>query len=333
MLKRIFLIVVLLIQVGCSEKTGENRMRESNESRPFYMVKIKNVNAKVFITLNGETIFEDYSKYSINLELPVNQWITSGENTLEVKLLAYNDTDFKFLPKAESSISLRVKEFGEFDNEPLTLSQIIYYRGETTESTKEGNYDFNSSIQEERVSISKLEKDSFFKRQGSKVNGLSLHQKITLKTPFPRWKFLDSDKIIEGNYFDLNESEYYKIRPKEDIETLYDVHQKIYNSLKKGDVDSIIDLFDERCEEMDIAMYKEKGYYKKTIYEALEKNVNDDSMEMLDFNKDTYFFQVSEGGKTAYIKKSILFNKKDGSMNTRYDLLFRKEGNKWVLTR
>lgn len=308
-------------------------MQESNQSRPFYTIKIDNVNTKVIVNLNGEEIFMTVSYYHTKLELPVNQWITSGENKLEVILTAYEDINYTISPKAESSISLQVKEFGDFDSKPLTLSQVVYHGGNTTKSTQEGNYDFNSSIQTGTVSVSQLAKSNFSQRQGRKVNGLTLIQKINLRTPFPRWKFLNSQNIIEENYYDLDDDAYYKLRPREDIEALYQIHQEIYDALQKKDIDSIIDLFDERNDEMDIAMYKEKGYFKDRMYKALSKSANDESMEMLKPDRAKDFFYISEGGKTIYFNKFILFNKKDGSMNTRYDLLFRKEGNKWVLTR
>ena len=333
---RAILLFTILWQSIYADKIGE-RMEKSSilMDRPYYTVRIGAVNVNIVVTLNGERVFADFTTWQQFLELPVNHLMTSGENRLEVKLLSYEEEEFKIKPKAQAFVALRVKRAGDYSSKPLLITEISYDKGDIN-AASEGSYDSKEGMKRSNagdVKISKLEQkriDGIW--TGERVKGLWFTQTVTLQTPFPRWKFLDSQKLYDGNFMlDVDDDEYEELKKRKDIQELYALIDKIQKRLQAKDTDWVADLFKERNEESDIAFYKERGYYDRTIRKGLKELVNDPEYEIF-IPKDPPFY-ISEGGRTIMIRSSISYNRKKGRGNQRYDILFRRENGKWILTR
>jgi len=337
MIKNILISIIMLIQFGYAEDKGEQKMIDPLMDKPFYMVKIDAVNTNIVVTLNGEEVFSDFTKSQKLLEVPVNQYMTSGENILKVYLMLWESDTKNSIKNAEAKISLRVKKFEVFDVEPITVSQIIYVKGNMEKSTLDGTYNSSKNFvldKEGNVLISKVDKELLPKTwTGDKIKGFELEQTITLDTPFPRWKFLDSENIIDSNGYYVDFTTYKSLRKTKDMEGLFTLHQEIYHALKNKNIPFVVDLFTERNKELEIALYKPEGYYKKLLTKRFTDNVNDSSLEMFPFLKDKRYFFISEGGKTLSIRNAVVFNDKNGNGSTSYKILFRKEKGKWILTR
>ncbi|NOR55400.1 MAG: hypothetical protein GQ531_04270 [Sulfurovum sp.] len=330
MIKKILLNIIVLMQFIYAQNQGDEKMENILMNKPFYTLKINAVNTKIVITLNGELVFEDFDRSQKLLDLPVNQFMQSGDNTLEVKLLSFKRDNLVLHPKTEATVALEVKESGKFDIKPIKVSQISYMNGDTSNSTKDGSYPIN----QEEIKISKLSQQTIDGLwTGETVKGIGLKQVIQLKTPFPRWKFLDSEKIMEENYNYIDNETYAKFRKRSDIEELYKLHEQIHDAVKRKDIDWIIKLFSERNEELEIALYKPKGYYKKDLIDSFNENINDVNNELLALSKEKSYFFVSEDGKTIYLRNGLLFNDTKVGGSTTYKILFRKENGKWILTR
>jgi len=338
MLRKLWLTLVFLtLQCPANMKEDNKTMQSILMNKPYYTLNIETDNSDVFITMNGELVFKQFDRGPHRIEVPVSQWMINGKNTLDIKLLASKHDNLTMHPKTEAKVTLLLKEGGVYDKPSQIVSQVIYKDKSIENSSEEGKYasfdDFKPH-NEGDIEISKTEvKFLSVNRTGSTYKIVELTQSITLETPFPRWKFMDSDNIIDGNYYDLDRAAYNKLRKRKDIEEIYQIHLDLYNALQRKDLKSVIPLFSERNSEMEIAMYKEKGYYENAIYDSLKRNVNDPEMEMLEFLPHKRFFYISEGGKTLYIRRAVVFNRKDGQGRESYDLLFRKEKGKWILTR
>ena len=340
MLKKLFLLLILLLSISLiANEKGDKKMESILENKPSFTIRMESQYANFIVTLNGVTVYNGTDGTPITLEMPVNHLITSGDNELKVQLLAWDDTNYKLHKDLLCKVSLRVKKFGEFDKKPITISKIIYdnkKENPLSDSTQKGAYSSINNFKLDKngdVIVSDIKQKKLTSYQWDKVEGVMLSQIINLKTPFPRWKFLDSEKIINTRFDELTKNEYYTLRQRADIKELYKAYKRIYDALEKKDVDSIIDLFDERNKEMDIAMYHNKPYYKKRLYEALKKDVNDNNRELLKWNESEMYFFIEENGKLIYIDGAITFNDKDGSTNTSYPILFRKENGKWIISR
>ncbi|CAA6801640.1 MAG: Unknown protein [uncultured Sulfurovum sp.] len=340
MIKKIFALMVVLGSVlVCGEEQEEKKMHSILEDKPSFSVRMETEYSNFIVTLNGVKVFKELGGSPTILEVPVNHLMTSGDNELKVQLIAWDDTDYKLHKELLCKVSLRVKKYDDFSIEPKTISTITYNNKQEKAlktSSLEGKYNSKKDFlldEKGDVVISDIETSPLTFYQGDKIAGVNLTQNINLETPFPRWKFLDSENIIEKRYDELSNDEYNKLRETKDIKEFFTVHKKIYDALMKKDVDSIIDMFDERNSEMDIAMYYKNPYYKNRLYEKLKKNVNDDSRELLKWDESKMYFFIEENGKLIYIDGAIAFNDKDGSTSTSYPMLFRKEKDKWIITR
>jgi hypothetical protein len=330
---------MLLLQLGCATNIGEKTMDTDNIliDKPFYTLKITSVNSTIIVTLNGEMIFEDYSRRQLLLEMPVNHLMTSGENKIEVKLLAFESTNLKLNPKTQAQIALQVHKSGDYENEPLVISRIVYQNTQTKGTSEEGKYNSVGKMQKSTqgdIHISKLNKKNIIDGlwTGQKMTGIKLSQTVTLQTPFPKWKFLSSEKLYVGNYMlDITDKTYKELKKRKDIQALYALVDKIHKKLQAKDTDWVASLFKERNDEMDIAFYKAKGDYAKDIQKGLEELVNDPDYKI--FIAINPPFYISEGGRTIDIRSAISYNLKKGSGSSNYKIRFRRENGKWILTR
>ena len=114
------------------------------------------------------------------------------------------------------------------------------------------------------------------------------------------------------------------------IQGAYILQKKIHKALKNKDLDSIIDLFVERSAEMDIALYREKGFTKQDLYDSFKEELNDKNFTLINWLEPKLFFYISPGGKTLFIKNAIVFN---GGGSITYHMYFRYENGSWIITR
>ena len=364
MIKKLILIFVILLQISCTDNnektintnktsnTKNNNIKETIvntnilKHKPYYTLKIYDVNTKIFITLNGETIFDDYRLDEDNLEMPVNHYMTSGENILKVKFLASKRDNLTLSKNAYAKVELRVKTAGIYDKKSQIVTAIEFdnskekLEDKIKDSKKDGLYNSYNSfnlIKEDEISDVNISNTNIKildeTRTGSAYKGYTVSQNINLQVPFPRWKFLDSDDIMEGNYYHLSDDEYYKLLKTKKIQDIYALQEKLFHLIQDKKIDEVMPYFKERSHEMDIAMYKEKGYYENLVRKRLTDDVNDDNRVMLPWNPKKKYFYVSEGAKTLQITKSIIFNNKTHDGSTEYPIHFRYQEGKWIITR
>lgn len=340
-LKKLLLFMMVLFTMEVvGEEQGEKKMKSVLQDNPNFTIRMETEYANFIVTLNGTKVYNGIDGSAMVLEIPVNQLITSGDNELKVQLIAWDDMEYKLHKELLCKISLRVKKHGDMSVEPKTISSINYNskKDNVLEASRaEGKYNSEKSFMLDKdgdVKIESINQKLLTLYQGDKIGGVMLSQTIKLKTPFPRWKFLDSENIIDGRYDELLNHEYDTLRERNDIKKLFITYKKIYDALEKKDLDFIIDLFDERNNEMDRAMYhNEESYYKNRLYEKLKENVNDSARELLKWNESKMYFFIEENSKLIYIDGAIAFNDKTGSTSTSYPILFRKAKDKWIISR
>ena len=356
MLKKI-IIFVLMVQIAYSTQLGDKKLINILKNKPYFTVSIDKTDVKIFVTLNGQTVYKGYILEPVITQIPVNAEMTSGENILEVKLLKNqrDDPDSYLDKNTKASVKLQVKQSGNFEDEPLTISEILFINENGTfdekidknvtlhllnkvkNSTRAGRYNSNDNFtakEDGDVIIS----DTTIKildenRTTEPYKTYVLRQSIYLYTPFPRWKFLDSDDIYtDGNFYNITLDNFYKLKDTPMIKELYALQEKIYNAFKNKDIKSIIDMFDERSEEIDLAFYREKGYTKQDLYESLVEDSNNPDIELLPFEREHLYFYITENSKTIYIKQALAFNYKGGG-SSNYPIHWRYQNGKWIITR
>ena len=115
------------------------------------------------------------------------------------------------------------------------------------------------------------------------------------------------------------------------IKELYYIYTKIHTALKNKNAESIIDMFDEKNNETDIAMNKKPGSTKVNLLSGLKDASEDENNIIVPFSYNEYFFEIEDNLKLIYID-AIAWNIKSGG-SRKFSMKFRRENGKWILTR
>jgi hypothetical protein len=303
---------------------------------PIFLLEINKSGLPVKIDLNGMEVYLDKSRHQNHVVHPLNNLITSGKNQLDIWVMAPKYLEYTIPNDAVIEATLIVQDAS---GEKHIIDNISYRHGDAAPlsgSTNAGKYLFSDErftkndsgeVQIGVIGISKLQTHS-----GVKLGGLKLSQTVKIDTPFRRWKFLDSEDIIEQDFGTMSIEQYEALNETVLIKELIGAYNQIHAGLKSKNIDSIIDLFDERLEDMDTAFYYGKGQTKEGFFNTLQDKVNSD-VELLDMKLGKHSLVVEANRKVAYFYKAIRFKYKDGSGFTTYSIKFRRENGKWVITR
>ena len=161
--------------------------------------------------------------------------------------------------------------------------------------------------------------------------GIKILRDIDIPSNLPRWGFLEGEEL--PNYYQISEDQYYK-----DRNALFEIYKSIEQSLYKGDVDSVLDLFEERNNETDQAFYMEPGETREGLKRSLQRSIENDKIELLISDETAFILKPEPGQKLVSLVRSdkrgaIAFNFIGEEGSVRYDLVFRKEDGEWIISR
>ena len=308
-------------------------------NKPSYRLNIEGFGDKIEVFFNGSEMFHDFSRSQVITVYPINNYVTTGENELKVRIFAKKKQNFRLNPKGWFKVSLEVRDAkGSWQR----LGGIVYdaaAKDPLKGSAHEGYYTLEAGKgykavalpAEAEVSKVKMEKQNL--RAGHKVNSLSFTQTLTFPTPFPRWKFLDSEDIIDFDLDKASDEEYEKLRQSPKMQKLYDAYEEANRLIKNRDYAGLNKLYDEYVTEAAIAwrVPKEKMVNENT--KRLKGYLESGQYELLPFDRTKKYFFIEENRKIAYIPNSIKLKKKGVDLYQDYDAKFRWDGNRWILTR
>ena len=344
-LKNLLLVVVLFSITACNSKESVEDVKlkpysvklekglDMNGSiwgdKPSYKLKIKGMYAEIEVLVNGVSVYKHFDLTSCYREQPINHLVTTGEN--EIKVLLVPDNAMHERAKVTVSLEVHSSENGRV----YTLSTIDYdeeAKDKLAKSSEAREYErsYLSPLTPETIKVSGLEQKRITGYQGDRINGIALTQKVSFRTPFPRWKFLDSEDTSSTTFDEPSETTAYEaFKSTKEMQELYAIYEEIHRAIKEGKISSIIDMFDERSTEMDRAYYRKKGYNKEGLVERLvDVSTN---WEIREFNPKKTDYFIENNRKLIYLKV-IRFKNSDGLYRT-LGMTFRRDNGKWILTR
>jgi len=299
-----------------------------------YRLEIKTEGIRYDAMVNGITIQDDPDGRPLTVEIPVGQFLRTGQNTLDLRLYPWDETE-TINSREDSYISLILKMHRE-DREDLggiIISELKYTATDAINgtgfesSTPEGQYKFTDRLildkeGDYKISSVSIEELDFF--EGAK----GVTQEIHMQTPFPEWAFFRGSSIpqLEEISDEIYQNEF---KPP-----LFEKYELIHRALQRKDIDSIMPLFEERNKELEIAFYYEKGTYEKMLRAAFQEEF-DDNMLLTEIDIDHAQPHVSAYGNIVKMGNSALikFYDKEETIFNGYDIFFRKEGDDWIISR
>ncbi len=343
------LVLIALMGLGaCADDAAHtNKTKEETKmqqrsllyGRPAFRINLSCENSDITIYLNGVEIFERYGDPSLYVELPVNDLILRGEN--ELALLV----DPPKGSRAECSADLVVREFNNFDMEPLKILTLHYdekQKHPTEGTTHMGSYssydDFEPSDRGDvHVGAPVVKKHKKSATYGADATFVRL--KFDLPTPFGRWKYAEGLPILDKPFLSLTLDEYvHTARHDPKFAKLYEINHRIYKLVKAKDIDALMPYFRERNLEMDRAFFRSAGTTERGFREDFLSELNDPDMELLEISEEKWkthniAYRVDDNNKLAWLTDLIIFNRKQGDGSSTYTMKFRWDGKEWILTR
>lgn len=305
------------------------------DEKPYFTLRIETKNTLYLAKVNGVVVFDDNrSGDMLNAEIPVNYYMQSGINTISLNLFPNGDSGFE---AASISLSLYVNKDEAPESDKKLISNIMF-NGAT--------YEKGTGI-ELSMPAMKLDSTNNFKKsdngdvviQNSKLapgvimpGTLTISQDIEVKTPFPKWGFLSGDDIdfpLSYKEF-LDDPENWKNKT---LKPLYAEYKNIYDLLNSKNIDKVMELFAERNNEYDIAMYYPKGTYEDKLKKSLTKDLANLTLKIRPPENGLPY--ISDSKKLLKLGSAglLYFVNDSESSFTNYEILFYKKNGEWFVSR
>jgi hypothetical protein len=320
-----FILFIISMALGCS---GETKLTNSIlNKKPVFKLMIHSVGTRYDVLLNGVMIYDDASgNGQITTSLPINHWMRSGENSLE--LVIYPDDE-----------GIPINEKSEVN------AEIYVHNDEIEQQYRIGGFNFKGlgKIPEPDLLEYRLEAELFKHDEKGEVIAqdveitentffegvIEYKQILTIPNNLPLWAFFSSDDV--PNDPDLSEEEYWTLSAE-----LRDHLKLIQNKLIAGEVDEVMPLFEERNNELDKAFYYSSGVMQAKLKDAFETDIPQLDMLELEGRYVSYVNEVNIKLASVYREgrgAAVVGNYKEGTGSLKFPIMFRKQDGKWIITR
>jgi len=307
--------------------------------KPYFSISLESDLCMGYVLLNGQLLYAPEMEH-VKLELPVNHWIRKGENELMMMLAPVDEQGDmgKFARNMKCTMTLRVRQSGSKSAENLTIAALKFAaKGKTgiEGNTPEGRLDSKKGFASSKtgdVVISKAKKEPF------QEVGAIVTRSVTLpEIGLPEWKFFTSDNITNLSGVDIEGrlDEQASDRLKKELLPIY---RQIWSALEARKVEEVLPLFEERNEETDAAFFKKPGETGTMLAKELKESASDPQKKLWPITDDNVMVQLYDNNKLVRLCQNnrnplLSFDHVTDKVAFHYDVIFRKSGSKWIITR
>ncbi len=310
-------------------KEGESMLSKAN--KPFFSVRYDLAGCSYEIRINDVPVESNKEGLPLTSWSPADEWLQNGANTISIYLLPTANSNYlvKEGQDCEATVKFMVGNFDAPREDEVPITKIVYNsranaisddKANLDGSSKAGLFDSKNKFVASENGDVKVGDITFEKIKNKYGDGVKISRTINLKVLFPKWKWLTSDQIPNK---------------EETKKELINQYQSLWNALNKKEVSKIKSLFGERTKE-----YK-KAFYNKSDFDVasdMQKSSNNNGLQLGAFTPKYEYLEVFGNGRLARLtlwdgSEAIYFNYKDGSASINYDLIFRKQKGKWIITR
>ena len=322
-------------------KGAEINSRRNNVlmEKPYFSISLESDLCMGYFLLNGQLLYAA-EMAPVKVDLPVNHWIRKGENELMMMLAPVDEQgNFgKFPRNMKCTMTLRVRESGSNSGENVTIAALKFAAKDPTGikgNTPEGRLDSKNGFAPANkgdVLIGKAKKEPF------QEGGAIVTRSITLpEIGLPEWKFFKSDNITNLSGVDI-EGRLDKETSDRLKKELLPIYRKIWSALEARKVEEVLPLFEERNEETDAAFFKKPGDTGTMLAKELKDRASDPNNKLWPITDDNVIIQLYDNNKLVRLSQNngkplLSFDDVKVHVAYHYDVIFRKSGNKWIITR
>ncbi len=305
------------------------------KNKPIFDIKVESFGVSFYLKVNGVSIMKEMDSFGqISTTLPVNHWMTPGENSIGIIVFPDEEGE-KINPNSYVKMELWVQSLGGAAAGHMIASINFSGAGiEKDDATSESSS--SGTLSSEKGFLKDLNGDVDVKAITTKTTPdfegvLIFNRELVVPSSLPLWKFFDSEKLPD--YDEMSDEDYFAA-----LDQLFVEYKKVQDALSVGDVESIVSMARERSLETDLAFYLESGTTERRLRASLKGAVQDDNLELAELHPDYVSIRVEDnrrlvrlirGGETS----AVGFNFKSFTGSQSYDFIFRRENGKWIVAR
>ena len=305
------------------------------QGKPIFKLEIEGHGLKYVVSANGGRIFNEFDADSqISIDLPINQLMHPESSEFNFVIIPkFGKTSFS--EHSFLHVTLLVQGFTNKNIEyrlPLLMFDGSQYKSnnEMGKSLIKGRYHLTNNNEVKRGS-GEIELDEINKADFKYVDGAMKYSRhIVIPNSLPLWAFFNSDTLPD--YDAMSKQEYNQFR-----KDLFPLYKKVQDALIEKDVEALVIMFAERSREADLAFYQPLGTMSENVRKLTKQFLDNpdwvlkirtwNDLGLVSYNNDKL---VSLN--RAQITGAIGFEKKNGSYYG-LEIIFRKQDDKWIVTR
>lgn len=306
------------------------------QGKPLFDVRLDIENCPHDVYVNGGLVERNLEETPSHIEYPVNHYLRSGRNELEVHMIKQEDEPYE----CDVKVALRYKdESAPPDAEPITLLTLVH-DAKTALANDLAQGSSPSGAYDSRTGLPRVGGDlqvGVATVASLPADAQVLSRSFDVGLPFPEWAFLRGEKMTLDWKF-TRRSELNRAH-----DTLLARYTELHALLAKHDVDGFLDACEERSRELDIAYYKSPGETRRGLERQLRAAMTDQDLELADLSKDPgarWGYFVGSTGTLAMLtqgtRASPIFRfqaKDDTPFSLVFPVMFRKDGTRFIVTR
>ena len=307
--------------------------------KPYFTITVESNLCVGALFFNGQ-VLSMAEMMPLKFDVPVNHWIRKGDNELRMMLAPIDEQGKmgKFPSSMKCTLTLRVRPSGSSLSDNVTVATLSFVAKDPSgmeSNTPEGWLDSKmafASAKNGDIHIGKAKRVPFHD-VGAVVTRTIALPPIGL----PEWKFVESDNItglsapdIDGQLDDKTVASLKK--------ELLPIYKKIWSALKANKLKDVLPLFEERNGETDAAFFKKPGETGQKLAEELTKRASDKTIKLYPITDNNIVLHVSENDKLVRLaqnndKALLCYSDPVNHVGYYYDVILRKSGNNWIITR
>ena len=299
------------------------------QSQPVFELKLEGFGAIYMVEVNGARVFQQWNAAGkIETRLPVNHFMHPADNT--VKIFAWSGDDLPINPHAFVKIELVVSEHTQPQNE-FTISNLVFdnigLENRIEKSNPAGKLNsVKGFVTDEAGDV------TINQAITGQLDNVHTHSRVmNIPSSLPLWAFFSSNDLPD--YESMSDDEYYQ-----HMDVLLIEYMKVQDAIKNNNIASILPMFEERNKELDAAFYNPPGTLAEKIKVALNDAANDETATLSELKADYLDFDISQNRKLNRLSRdgnttAVGLDYKEIEGSYSFDMIFRMQDGKWILTR
>lgn len=335
--------ILLLAVPGAAEAKAANPKPAERgamiPARPLLNLRVDIESCQYDLFVNGGLVMRNMAGTPAHEEQPINHFVRSGSNDIEV--LLYPDPD---APDAsEVKVSLVIKD-AEHAEAPGVTALVLAHSAKagaanpTAGSTPAGVFDSRRGFEKPADSGDVKVGPAKFRHLPVHRDPLDmLSRTFDMHLPFPEWAFFKGEKMKQGWEYETKDA------LKAGYAQVLPAYVQLASLLEKHDVNAFVDACEERSREMDVAFYKTAGETRRRLTEELKTAFADPTLKLEPTTPPPgKFWRYSVGSKGNLIALTqgdrgssvIGYESTNGSLyRLGFPVTFRKQGDRFIVTR